>query len=143
MILVANAEAWPGFPEAVAMLKDGADGLDALVAGIGRVEREASVRSVGYGGWPNMLGGMEFDAGVMDGTTREVGAVGALTDIVPAAAVAREVMRRLPHVLLTGAGARRFAVEAGFSPEPTLFDDSRRVWWERLETEMSAAERAA
>ena len=72
MLLLANSEAWPGFPTSVQLLKDGAIGLDALVAGISLVEREVMVRSVGYGGWPNMLGQMEFDAGVMDGTTREV-----------------------------------------------------------------------
>lgn len=142
MILLANSEAWPGFPTTVAMLKDGAPGIDAMVAGISKVEREVKVRSVGYGGWPNMLGKMEFDAGVMDGTTRQVGSVGALPDILSAAAVAHEVMKRLPHVMLTGDGARRFALETGFTPEPTLFDDSKRVWWERLEKELSPADLA-
>ena len=72
MLLLANAEAWPGFPVAVDMLKAGADGLSAMVAGIGCVEAEPKVRSVGYGGWPNMLGFMECDAAVMNGTTREM-----------------------------------------------------------------------
>ncbi|GHD69336.1 N(4)-(beta-N-acetylglucosaminyl)-L-asparaginase [Jeongeupia chitinilytica] len=138
MILLANSEAWPGFADSVALLKQGAHGLDAMVAGIGKVERETSVRSVGYGGWPNMLGRMEFDAAVMDGTTRDVGAVGALPDILPACAVAQQVMQRLPHVMLTGEGAKRFAIETGFSPEETLLDDSKRIWWERLEKELGA-----
>ncbi|WP_432721785.1 isoaspartyl peptidase/L-asparaginase [Jeongeupia wiesaeckerbachi] len=142
MILVANSEAWPGFPTTVAMLRDGAPGIDAMVAGIGKVEREVSVRSVGWGGWPNMLGRMEFDAGVMNGDNRKVGAVGALPDVLSAAAVAQQVMERLPHVMLTGDGARRFALETGFEIEPTLFDDSKRVWWERLEKEMTPDELA-
>jgi hypothetical protein len=98
MLLLANSEAWPGFPTSVQLLKDGAVGLDALVAGISLVEREARVRSVGFGGWPNMLGQMEFDAGVMDGTTREVGAVGAVPDTLPVADLAHEVMKRLPEL---------------------------------------------
>jgi N4-(beta-N-acetylglucosaminyl)-L-asparaginase len=142
MLLLANSEAWPGFPTSVQLLKDGAVGLDALVAGISLVEREARVRSVGFGGWPNMLGQMEFDAGVMDGTTREVGAVGAVPDTLPVAALAHEVMKRLPHVMLTGAGARRFASEIGFKIDETLYDDSKRGWWERLQKELSPQELA-
>lgn len=143
MILLANSEAWPGFDKTVDLLKNNAHGIDAMIAGISEVEREVKVRSVGYGGWPNMLGKMEFDAGVMDGTTRDVGAVGAVPDTLPVAALAREVMRRLPHVMLTGEGARRFATEIGFSVDDTLYEDSRDVWWERLENELSPDELAA
>lgn len=143
MILVANSEGWPGIAHAADLLKDATPGIDALVAGIGRVEREAKVRSVGYGGWPNMLGRMEFDAGVMDGTTREVGAVGAVPETVPVAELARQVMRRLPHVMLVGDGARRFADEIGLPREEALLDDSRKTWRERVLDTLSPAERAA
>lgn len=142
MLLLANAEAWPGFSTTVDRLRAGQGSLDAMVEGIGLVEREEKVRSVGYGGWPNMLGIMEFDAAVMDGTTREVGSVGAVPDTVPVAKLALEVMRRLPHVMLTGEGARRFATEIGMPMDATLLDDSRRVWWERLERELSPDELA-
>jgi len=141
--LLANAEAWPGFETTVGLLREGSSGIDAMVAGITLVEREARVRSVGYGGWPNMLGEMEFDAGVMDGTTRDVGAVGAVPGTLPVAALARDVMRHLPHVMLTGAGARRFATERGFAVDDTLHPDSKRVWWERLEKELTPSQLAA
>nr|WP_314544037.1 isoaspartyl peptidase/L-asparaginase [uncultured Massilia sp.] len=142
-MLLANAEAWPGFETTVDLLRHGEGGIDAMVAGIAKVEREAKVRSVGYGGWPNMLGEMEFDAGVMDGTTRDVGAVGAVPATLPVSALAHEVMKHLPHVMLTGAGARRFATERGFTVDDVLHPDSKRVWWERLQQEMSPAQRAA
>jgi N4-(beta-N-acetylglucosaminyl)-L-asparaginase len=142
MLLIANSEAWPGFGTSADLLKEGKPGLDALVAGISLVEREVKVRSVGFGGWPNMLGKMEFDAAVMDGTTRQVGAVGAVQDIVPVAALAREVMRRLPHVMLTGDGARRFALEAGFAAEPTLYDDSKQAYEAWLKARLGPAELA-
>lgn len=142
-MLLANAEAWPGFDTTVDLLKQGGAGIDAMIEGIGKVEREAKVRSVGYGGWPNMLGEMEFDAGVMDGTTRDVGAVGAVPATLPVSALAREVMRHLPHVMLTGAGARRFATERGFAVDEVLHPDSKRVWWERLQKEMTPAQLAA
>jgi L-asparaginase len=142
-MLLANAEAWPGFGTTVELLQQGGAGIDAMVGGIARVEREAKVRSVGYGGWPNMLGEMEFDAGVMDGTTRQVGAVGAVPATLPVSALAHEVMKQLPHVMLTGAGARRFATERGFAVDEVLHPDSKRVWWERLQKEMTPEQLAA
>ncbi|MBP0661416.1 isoaspartyl peptidase/L-asparaginase, partial [Mycobacterium tuberculosis] len=84
-----------------------------------------------------------FDAGVMDGTTRDVGAVGAVPDTLPVAALAHAVMKRLPHVMLTGDGARRFATEIGFPLDETLYEDSKRVWWERLQKELTPEELAA
>ena len=140
MLLIANSEAWPGIATSADLLKAGGPGLDALVAGISLVEREVKVRSVGFGGWPNMLGKMEFDAAVMDGSTRQVGAVGAVQDIVPVAALAHEVMRRLPHVMLTGDGARRFAIETGFAVEPTLYEDSERAWADWLKARLTPDE---
>ena len=142
-MLLANAEGWPGVKTTVDLLSQGGAGIDAMVAGIARVEREAKVRSVGYGGWPNMLGEMEFDAGVMDGTTRAVGAVGAVPATLPVSALAHEVMKHLPHVMLTGAGARRFATERGFAVDEVLHPDSKRVWWEKLEQQMTPEQRAA
>jgi len=142
-MLLANAEAWPGFDTTVELLKQGGASIDAMVGGIAKVEREARVRSVGYGGWPNMIGEMEFDAGVMDGTTRDVGAVGAVPATLPVSRLAHEVMKHLPHVMLTGAGARRFATERGFDVDEVLHPDSKRVWWERLQKEMSAEQLAA
>lgn len=142
MLFIANAEGWPGVPTTVGMLRSGADSLTALVAGISKVEAETKVRSVGHGGWPNMLGEMECDAAVMDGTTREVGSVGAVPNTIPVAKLAHEVMKRLPHVMLTGNGARRFASEIGFPVDDLLLADSKRVWWERLEQEMTPDQRA-
>ena len=44
MLLLANNEAWPGFPTSVQMLRDGANSLEAMVAGIGKVEAEVKVQ---------------------------------------------------------------------------------------------------
>lgn len=142
MRLLANSEAWPGFAESVERLKAGDHGIDAMIAGISRVETEAKVRSVGYGGWPNLLGDMECDAAVMDGTTRRVGAVGAVKATIPVSRLAHEVLKRLPHVMLTGDGARRFATEIGFPEDDVLLADSKRVWWERVRELLTPEQKA-
>ena len=128
MILLSNATGWPGIETSANLLSEGAYGIDAMIEGINMVEAEPTVRSVGYGGWPNLLGVMEFDGGVMDGTTREVGAVGALKHTYHAAQVARAVMQKLNHVIVTGDGADRLAAEIGLPKVETLLENSKEVW---------------
>ena len=137
MIILANSEATNGIDISAKIVRDGGNILDALVEGISIVESDPKVRSVGYGGWPNMIGEMEFDAAVMDGTTREIGAVGALQGTLSAAKTAREVMRRLPHVMLTGAGATRFAHECGLKDDNLLMPESKTVWRKKIEKVVS------
>jgi isoaspartyl peptidase/L-asparaginase-like protein (Ntn-hydrolase superfamily) len=69
----------------------------------------------GRGSAPNSAGYVELDASIMDGATRGAGAVAALRDFVSPIGVARAVMERTPHVLLTGAGAAAFARREGFA----------------------------
>lgn len=133
MIILANSEATNGIGKSAELLLQKHNVLDALVEGISLVERDPNVRSVGYGGWPNMIGEMEFDAAVMDGTTLEVGAVGALQGTLSATKTAHQVMKRLPHVMLTGVGATRFAKECGFEDDDLLMPDSKRVWRNKID----------
>jgi L-asparaginase len=140
MILVANAEGAPGIKLAAEELAKNANGLDAIVAGISLVEKSTDVRSVGFGGWPNLAGEMEFDAGVMDGDTLESGAVGALTGIIAAAQVAKLVKEESNHQLLVGAGAKRFAAEMEYAEEETLYEDSRLTWQSVIDQALSGAD---
>ena len=143
MILVTNNEGTLGVPTTARMLADKAAALDAIEAGIRLIEADPSVRTVGRGGWANLIGEIELDACLMDGTTLRSGAVGALRDFLHPVSVAREVMRRLPHELLVGEGAARFAREVGAEPAENLIEDSRRVWQEWFDTTLTAAEKAA
>ena len=113
MLLVGSENARIGFADAMRVLRRGGAAVDAVEAAIRRVESDPADHSVGYGGLPNILGEVELDASLMDGRTREAGAVCAVRGYEHPITVARRLMGRLPHVLLAGAGAERFAGELG------------------------------
>jgi N4-(beta-N-acetylglucosaminyl)-L-asparaginase len=54
--------------------------------------------------------------------------VSALEDIATPSLVAKAVMDYTDHVMLTGPGARRFAIEMGFTPQNLLTEKSRQAW---------------
>lgn len=122
----------------MAVLEAGGSALDAVIAGIELVESNPLDHTVGYGGLPNLVGEVELDASVMDGRTLAAGAVGALQGFEHPIAIARAVMERLPHVLLVGPGAARFARESGFPPRELLTADAASQWRERLTTRAGA-----
>jgi L-asparaginase / beta-aspartyl-peptidase len=128
VIILANSVSGVGMGAAIAALRSGLPALDAVEAGIRPVEIDPSVDSVGVGGWPNLLGEVELDAGLMDGRTLRTGAVGALRGYIHPISVARQVMDRLPHVFLVGDGAARFAAEMGAEAGETLTAESRQNW---------------
>ena len=141
MILVTNNEGTLGAPTTARMLAEGAHALDAIEAGIRLIEADPSVRTVGRGGWPNLLGEMELDACMMDGTTLRTGAVGALQGFLHPVSVARAIMRHLPHEFLVGDGAARFAREIGAETADNLIEDSRRAWQAWYEHEVPAEQK--
>jgi beta-aspartyl-peptidase (threonine type) len=139
MLIVASDNARVGIVEAMEVLRAGGSVLDAVETGIRRVEDNPQEHSVGYGGFPNVLGQVELDAGLMDGRTLAVGAVAALPDYPNPISVARKVLERLPHVFLVGAGAVRFAREMGFEPAELLTEEAvHEVWEKRMQRPMSA-----
>lgn len=118
--IAANKEAWKH-------LQNGANALDAIVAGVGVSEADPKVRSVGYGGLPDREGKVTLDACIMDHNS-DCGAVSFLQGIKHPIAVAKKVMEATPHVMLSGAGALQFALEQGFQEENLLTEKSKRDW---------------
>lgn len=110
------------------MVSRGADVLDAAVAGVQIVELDPTDQSVGLGGLPNEEGVVQLDASCMHGPTKRAGSVSALEDIATPAAVAKMVMDRTDHVMLSGAGAKKFALEMGFKEQNLLTEESRQEW---------------
>jgi L-asparaginase / beta-aspartyl-peptidase len=141
-VLLANCEGGVGMTAAQAVLEHGGSALDAVEAGIRDVEADTSVVTVGRGGAPDLLGVVSCDAAVMDGATGRAGAVGNLRGYVHAVSVARQVMDRLPHVLLVSEGAERFAREIGAEPSEMLTEEARARYEQWMRERVPAAVRA-
>ena len=120
--------------EAFRLLVDGADPLDAVIAGVNIVERDPEDTSVGYGGLPNADGIVQLDACCMHGPKKRAGGVAALEGVRTPSLVAKAVMEHTDHHLLVGAGAQAFARNMGFVIEDDLNTPrSRQLWleWKR------------
>ncbi|HEY8468300.1 MAG TPA: N(4)-(beta-N-acetylglucosaminyl)-L-asparaginase, partial [Longimicrobiales bacterium] len=116
------------------MITEGADVLDAVIAGVNIVELDPEDTSVGYGGLPNADGVVQLDASCMHGPRRRAGAVAALEGVRTPSLVAQKVLEVTDHHLLVGKDAQRFARMMGFTIEDDLNTPrSRELWleWKR------------
>jgi beta-aspartyl-peptidase (threonine type) len=125
------------------ILAAGGTSLDAVVAAV-KVLEDSPLFNAGNGAVFNSEGVNELDAAIMDGRTLKAGAVAGLRHIKNPIALARLVMDKSPHVLLSGAGAEDFALEQGvqFVPRSYFWTEKR---WKQLEAakrgdRLSAAE---
>lgn len=133
-LVIASGNGLSATEKAMSLLKQGADTLDAVIAGVNIVEDDPEDMSVGYGGLPNEDGEVELDASVMHGPTSRAGAVASLRYIRNPSKVARLVMERTDHLLLVGEGALKFALAHGFKREDLLTEKSRKIWLKWRET---------
>lgn len=99
--------------EGKSKLDAGASALDVVEFAVAEME-SSGLYVAGRGSAPNTAGYVELDASIMDGATREAGAVAAIVGVTNPISVARRVMEQTPHVMLAGNGALAFAREQGF-----------------------------
>jgi beta-aspartyl-peptidase (threonine type) len=99
------------------VLAAGGSALDAVQAAIEVLEDDPHFNA-GRGAALSFDGAIELDAAIMDGRTRDAGAVAATTATRHPVALARAVMEHSPHVLLAGTGADVFAIEQGLEQVP-------------------------
>lgn len=95
-----------------AILKSGGSAVDA-VEGAVRVLEDDPAFNAGRGSVFTWDGVIECDAAIMDGRTREAGAVAGVSATRYPVSLARVVMSRSPHILLAAAGADAFSREQG------------------------------
>jgi beta-aspartyl-peptidase (threonine type) len=95
-----------------AILSAGGSAVDAVEAAI-RVLEDDPAFNAGRGSVFTAEGRIECDAAIMDGRDRDAGAVAGVTATRNPVSLARAVMERSPHVLLTGHGADGFSREQG------------------------------
>src|SRR5262245_15747324 len=127
---------------AEAMLAAGKPALDSALAGAQAVEDDPAVNSVGYGGLGDAAGNVTLDACVMEGARLACGGVAGVANIRHAAALARCVLERTPHVLLVGDGAQQFALQPGFSLE-NLHTAQSIAQWQRMNERRAEARQGA
>lgn len=118
-----------------ATLQGGGSAMDAVVAAVMVLEDDPRFNA-GRGAVFTYAGVNELDAAVMDGATRNAGAVAGVTHTRSPVTLARAVMERSPHVLLSREGAEEFAREQGIEQvDPDWFATPER--WRQLQ-EMKA-----
>ena len=132
IIICSRGETWGKkvLTPAWDLLKKSENILDAVEAGANVVELDPDDTSVGYGGLPNEDGDVVLDASIMYGPTHNCGAVAAIKYIKTPSSVARLVMERTDHMMLTGEGAYQFARAHGFKKEDLLTEKARLIWLE-------------
>jgi beta-aspartyl-peptidase (threonine type) len=113
-----------------AVLRGGGSSLDAVEAAI-RLLEDDPLFNAGRGAVFTADGRNELDASIMDGRTRTAGAVAGVTRTRHPISLARAVMEKSPHVMLTREGADQFSVEQGLEQvDPAYFRTEQR--WQQL-----------
>lgn len=113
------------------ILAAGGAALDAVEASV-RYMEDNPLFNAGKGAVFTNEGKNELDAAIMDGRTLAAGSVAGVTTIKNPISAARAVMEKSPHVMMTGAGAEKFARQQGVQMvDPSYFYTEDR--WKGLQ----------
>ena len=116
-----------------AAMQEGLSSLDAVELGAKYCEADETCMSVGKGGIPDELGTVTLDASIMD-HDGNCGSVAFVQNYLHPISIARKVIEKTSHVMLTGGGAERFAEREGFLTADLLTDASKKLYekWKEL-----------
>lgn len=120
-----------------AVLESGGSALEAVIAAV-KIMEDSPLFNAGKGSVFTSDGKNEMDAAIMDGATKNAGAVAGLTRVKNPVTAALAVMTRSPHVLMIGQGAEQFAEEQGLElVDPSYFKVQKRYeqWLKIKESE--------
>lgn len=113
------------------VLKAGGSSLDAVETVVRTLE-DNPLFNAGKGAVFTAEGRNELDASIMDGATLKAGAVAGVTRTRNPISLARAVMEKSPHVMLTREGADQFSKAQGLEQvDPAYFRTEER--WKQLE----------
>ncbi len=108
-------------------LDKGGNSLEAVIESV-KVLENCPLFNAGKGGVFAENGLVELDASIMDGKTLKAGAVTCVQRIKNPIIAANEVMRKSPHVMLSGNGAEIFAFNQGLElVENSYFHTKERL----------------
>ncbi|HEX2901461.1 MAG TPA: isoaspartyl peptidase/L-asparaginase [Bacteroidia bacterium] len=116
-----------------AILEKGGSALNAVEHTVISLE-DCPLFNAGRGSVFTADGKHEMDASIMDGLTRDAGAVSMVSGVRNPIALARLVMAESGHVMLAGAGAMDFArsMKVRFEEEGYFHDDFRWHQWQEM-----------
>ena len=124
------------------ILQSGGTSLDAVQAAITLME-DSPLFNAGKGAVFNAEGKNELDSSIMDGKTLKAGAVAGLHHIKNPILLARAVMDKSQHVMMTGDGAEKFAKEQGFEMMPEKYFWTQERWDQYLKKKKEEDDKAA
>lgn len=110
-----------------AILKNGGSSLDAVEAAVKVLEDDPHFNA-GKGAVFTNEGKNELDASIMDGKNQMSGAVAGVSTIKNPISAARAVMEKSSHVMMTGAGAEKFARQNGLVTVPPSYFYTEERW---------------
>lgn len=110
-----------------AILENGGEAVDAVEAAIVIME-DSPYFNAGKGAVFTREGKNELDASIMEGRTRNAGAVAGVTRVKNPIRLAREVMENSEHVMFARDGAETFAKERGLELVKEKYFYTERRW---------------
>ena len=127
-----------------AVLDSGGTSVDAVIAAITPME-DSPLFNSGKGAVFTSERTVELDASIMDGRTRQAGAVTGVKRVKSPITLARRVMEASPHVMLMGEGAEAFAEVQGLEmvPNEYFYTDRRLRQIDAILKEETAEQEAA
>src|SRR5690606_21860752 len=121
--MAANEKAWEVLTSSNGSI------LDAVEQGVRVTEMDPSNLSVGLQGLPDREGIVSLDASIMKGDG-SCGSVSFVRQVKHPITLARKVMEKTPHVMLSGEGALLFAISEGMPLEKELLSPRAKKAYE-------------
>ncbi len=123
-----------------AILSNSGSAIDAVTAAVISLE-DCILFNAGRGSVFTKTGAHEMDAAVMNGATLDAGAVAGVSSVKNPVLLAKTIMEKSEHVMLSGEGALQFAKQQQLhlEQEDYFFSQFRYDQWQLVKNENSTA----